>query len=389
MVAWERALAGLEGMRRVPSLRRLGPPLARIGRCPCPCPRRLAAPLSTATETEVLDGEASAELHPVQDLALSKGKMKRLKVIAAQKGIDSTGVSRPELVQRILSANPRADSASKPESAGDRDEPQPETRPRVEYSEQLKQLSKAYHQLVTRLVAQGNDTAVSATLTRARAAGVEEWILQTALEQQPMPNLDLPGDLPVPLDSEASRVQARNQAARLEAAQEAEEHKQKQAAEEDAQRRAQQIEQIEQAIAHDERSTAEVRADCRERGLSTTATRDELLRRLMLHDISAGPELAGKLPDDLGSITLEHYTAAQLKTWCMDKGLPHNGSKLDLIERLEGFSTGRHTGHVDARDILSGSLKKYAFFSFRAGSMPSLRLIDVPMLMVALLLGQV
>ena len=384
MVAWEPSLAGLYGMRRVPSLRRL--PLARIGRCPRPCPRRLAAPLSTAAEPEALDGQEPAELHPVQDLALSKGKMKRLKVIAAQKGIDSSGVSRPELVQRILSANPRADSASKPVSAGDRDEQQPETRPRAEYSEQLKQLSKAYHQLVSRMVEQGNDTAVSATLTRARAAGVEEWVLQTALEQQPMPNLDLPGDLGVALEPEAAEVQARLQAARAEAAQEAEEQKrrqEKQAAEEDAQRRAQQIKQIEQAIVHDERSTAEVRADCREQGLSTTATRDELLRRLMLHEIWAGAEPAGKLPDDLGEITLEHYTAVQLKTWCADKGLSLTGSKLDLIERLEGFSTGHHNGHVNSRDIQSGSLKKYALFSFRAGSMRSIRSIDASILMCA------
>ncbi len=349
---WVGGLVASEAavMRRVSSLRRLGLPLApRIGRCPCP-----HRTLSSAAEPEAL-----ADANPVQDLALSKGKMKRLKAIAAQKGIESAGVSRPELVQRILSANPTADSASNPQGADDHDEPQSESRPRIEYSEQLKQLSKAYHQLVTRLVAQDNDTAVSATLTRARAAGVEDWVLQTALEQQPMPDLDIAAD-PTPPE-----VQARLQAARQETARkaaEAEQRQQDQAAAEAAQRRAQQVEQIEQAIGSDERSAAEVRAECREHGLSSAAARDELLRRLMLHQIWASGEPEGKLPDDLAAVTLEHYTAAQLKTWCIDNRLPHTGTKGDLIDRLEGFSqgTGDHAARAKSRDIQTGAVKKYA-----------------------------
>ena len=111
-----------------------------------------------------------------------------------------------------------------------------------------------------------------------------------------------------------------------------------------------------------------MRADCREHGLSTAATRDELLRRLMLHQTWAVPKLEGKLPDSLGDVTLEHYTATQLKIWCADKGLPHTGTKGDLIERLEGLSQGRsdHTGHVIERDIQSGSVQKYALFVFHA-----------------------
>ncbi len=341
-------------MRRVSSLRRLELPLARLGRCPCP--HRRAAPLSSAAEMEPLPAT-----NPVQDLALSKGKMKRLKAIAAQKGIETAGVSRPELVQRILSANPQADSASNPEGADHHDERQP----RVHYTEQLKQLSKAYHQLVTRLAAQGNDTAVTATLTRARAAGVEDWVLQTALEQQPMPNLDEAGDPTATLESETAEVQARLQAAREETARKSAEEKQRQeeqAAAEAARRRAQQVEQMERSIASDERSAAEVRAECREHGLSTAATRDELLRRLMLHHIWASGQPEGNLPDDLGTVTLEYYTAAQLKTWCMDNRLPNTGTKGDLIDRLEGFSRGTidHTARANSRDIQTGAVKKYA-----------------------------
>ena len=67
---WVGGLVASEAavMRRVSSLRRLGLPLApRIGRCPCP-----HRPLSSAAEPEAL-----ADANPVQDLALSKGKMKR------------------------------------------------------------------------------------------------------------------------------------------------------------------------------------------------------------------------------------------------------------------------------------------------------------------------
>ena len=128
------------------------------------------------------------------------------------------------------------------------------------------------------------------------------------------------------------------------------------------------MEQIEQAIASDERSASEVRAECREHGLSSAAARDELLRRLMLHQTWASAELQGKLPDDLGAVTFEHYTATQLKTWCMDNRLPHTGTKGDLIDRLERFSQGSrdHAAHVKSRDILTGAVKKYAPLVFRA-----------------------
>lgn len=360
-------------MRAAPLLRRLGRPPLLSRPCPGCAPRpaptpphrmAVAAAHSTAPEPgPEVEAAADPESGRVLDLALSKGKMKRLKEIAAQKGIDSAGASRPELVQRILSAAPRR--AAEPQDDGDvgeaNDASQPPAHPRVEYSEQLKQLSKAYHELITRLVAQGNNTAVDATLTRARAAGVEDWVLNTALEQQPMPNLEQPGEgMPAPAPApapESAELRAERERVALEAAA-ATRRREAREAEAAEQRQAEEAQRIERAVAEDDRSTAEVRAACRVHGLSATATRGELLRRLLLHERWDHDSLGGQLPADLDGVTLEHYTAAQLKIWCTGKGLSHSGNKGDLIERLSAGTSG-YSSHLSLREIGAGALQKY------------------------------
>ena len=373
-----------------PLLRRLGSRAGgglRAAPCRCAPPLRARRALSFGRRTlsteapepqeppeEPLEAplEALPEAPAILDLALSKGKMKRLKEIAAQKGIDSAGTSRPELVQRILSSpsgSSRAEGEPEQEQEEQEQEDDEAPRPRRAYSEQLKQVSKAYHELVTRMVTANNTTAVEATLTRARAAGVEDWYLETALDLQPAPSLDsgaAPASPPSPESLARVAAAAAQRRAALDAAEAAERAEAVQAADAAARDAAQEAERIESAVAEDDRSAADVREACKLCGLSSSGKREELLRRLLQHESWCHASLGGALPEDLTRVRLPNYTAGQLKVWCEADGLSMAGKKHDLIDRLSGFDDGARSG-LNLREIGFGSRKqKYELYNMNA-----------------------
>ena len=275
--------------------------------------------LSSGANSDLGTAEQDALPAGGAELGQTKGKMKKLRSLAADLELDTAG-SKQSLIDRILAhrgdqlhddgpafrrgpVGSVADAGAPGSSAVHSGTATDESPEAIQAREQL---ALSYHKLIHTLVSKGNQAAAAAAAARARDAGVDEGILAAALEMEEMDGTPGPTG-PVstePAVGAASGVQLAADAP----------------------------DESEDVVDAAPLSMEELLPQCKEAGLLTSGlSREELDRRLRHHRLADG-DLYSR--DDLSS-----YTGVALREMCKERALPQSGACLRHTARLFALPT--------------------------------------------------